>query len=189
MRLFIGLEFSEETKKTLLDIQNDCKPFIKNGNLYTKENFHLTVRYLGKVDDQDISAIKSAVEETAKQTDSFDLVIEGLDVFTKKNRFILWASPQRVDPLIELYNQVEESLLNYAQYRRESQNYTPHITLGRNIRFKKSIIIENVSEQLPQFPPISLSVHHLTLFESTRMNDALYYQPIYRSQLKRKTAD
>ncbi len=51
MRLFIAIPFSEEFKGELLRVQNDMRSNGVRGNFSRAENLHVTVAFLGEVQD------------------------------------------------------------------------------------------------------------------------------------------
>lgn len=186
MRLFIGLELSKDVKTKLLDIQQKCRPTIQSGRFHQSENFHLTIRYLGEVDPQQKVKLEEVIEKAAGNAEEIRFVIDKLNVFVKKNTFILWAGLPFNKTLNDLYFCVEHALLEYTDYEKEFRPFSPHITLGRNIRFKEKMSLEYLPDKLPQFSPFSSSINYLTLFESSNSNGRLNYLPIYRAPLKQK---
>lgn len=186
MRLFIGLELSKDVKMKLLDIQQKCRPSIQSGRFHQSENFHLTIRYIGEVSEQQKVKLEKVIETAAGKTEEIRLVIDKIDAFAKKNTFILWAGSPFNKALDDLYFHVEHALIEYTDYEKEPRSFSPHITLGRNIRFKEEMNLEHLTDNLPHFSPFSSSIHALSLFESSNSNGSLNYLPIYRAPLKQK---
>ena len=47
MRTFIAIELEEETKAQLAEVQAEAEKLCRRGNYTPKENFHLTLHFLG----------------------------------------------------------------------------------------------------------------------------------------------
>ena len=50
MRLFLGLPFEEGAKDRFAQAQGELKKLAEKGNFTTRENFHLTLVFLGEVE-------------------------------------------------------------------------------------------------------------------------------------------
>ena len=51
MRTFIAIELEEETKAQLAEVQAEAEKLCRRGNYTPKENFHLTLHFLGEVQE------------------------------------------------------------------------------------------------------------------------------------------
>lgn len=96
------------------------------------ENLHVTLLFLGEVDDRDIARVCRAVAETAARHPAFPLSVETVGCFPNPRRpRVLWAGVGQGAPeLCALYDALEVPLVELG-YRREERRYTPHLTLGR----------------------------------------------------------
>ena len=54
MRTFIAIELEEETKAQLAEVQAEAEKLCRRGNYTPKENFHLTLHFLGEVQEEDL---------------------------------------------------------------------------------------------------------------------------------------
>ena len=57
MRTFIAIEFDKETKNNISNLQNAIKADCKKGNFTTKDNLHLTLHFLGEIEEDDFTRI------------------------------------------------------------------------------------------------------------------------------------
>lgn len=55
LRTFIAIELEEETKAQLAEVQAEAEKLCRRGNYTPKENFHLTLHFLGEVQEEDRS--------------------------------------------------------------------------------------------------------------------------------------
>ena len=180
MRMFIAIEFEEEIKDYLENMQNVIKENSKKGNFTKKENFHITLRFIGEVNKGDIPLLAAAVDEAAVRNKAFNITINQAGAFPKGNTCIAWAGIENSKELSRLYSSLENALEKQG-FRRDKKGYTPHITLGREVAinsnpklfFQKLIVDKKV-----------ISVTKISLMESKRIGPNLVYSPVHVSSLK-----
>jgi 2'-5' RNA ligase len=97
------------------------------------ETMHVTLLFLGEVDDRELHAVCRAVKEVAATEPPFALRVAGVGAFpTPRRPKIVWAGiTEGAEPLRRLYAALEERMLELGCYRKEERGYTPHLTLGR----------------------------------------------------------
>src|SRR5262249_22298139 len=97
------------------------------------ENMHLTLLFLGEVEQLEVVSICRVVQERARKHAPFTLEAAGLGAFPNLRRpKILWAGiAEGMAELRALHAALEAGLLDLGCYRREDREYTPHLTLGR----------------------------------------------------------
>ena len=171
MRCFIAIEFDDETRKFLVNIQDKLKTTEITGNYSRPDNLHLTIRFLGEVDQYLFKAIKDAMKRVALRHKSFDLNINSIGKFDKGNKSIVWAGLERSQDLVELYNDMDEEL-RAIMPALNKEKYSPHITLIREAgpKDKVSRFISDMGDNNHRF-----TVSGISLMESTRINGQLTY--------------
>jgi len=132
MRLFLSINLNpqvrEEVAKELPTIQRYFK-----GKFVPKENWHVTMLFLGEVDDHLIPQLEEAMDTAAKKANPFSLYIEGIGAFpSAKKPNILWAGVKGdLDPLQRLYDDLLQELKKTPIPFDAKPKYTPHLTLAR----------------------------------------------------------
>ncbi len=98
-----------------------------------RENLHVTLLFLGEVDERDLPAVCKAVADVAGRTLAFPMSVERASCFGSPRRpRTLWAGVgEGTQALCTLHDALEPPLMELGCYRREDRQYTPHITLGR----------------------------------------------------------
>jgi 2'-5' RNA ligase len=93
------------------------------------ENYHVTLRFIGDVDDRTAHEAAYALEGVARQ--ALDLRIEGLSSFggNKPRALVATVAPTR--QLLELQAEHERLMQRVVGLEPEGRKYTPHVTLAR----------------------------------------------------------
>jgi len=96
------------------------------------ERIHLTVKFLGDMDDGNVPAIHALLTETAAATGPFRLAVGGLGVFPSvKNPRVLWMGITGDTPaLVDFARQLDTALTTLG-FAAESRPFRAHLTLGR----------------------------------------------------------
>lgn len=125
IRLFVGLALPDHHRQHLSVLGGG----IEGARWVSPANLHLTLRFIGEVDEDVAEALAAALEQVAVQP--FELRIKGLGVFGHPPH-ALWAGVEDVPKgaLATLAAQVE-SVLVRGGLEPEHRKFTPHITLAR----------------------------------------------------------
>ena len=85
MRLFISINFTEDILEMLYDLREELRRQAVSGNFSRKDNFHLTLAFLGEVPESKIPNIRRAMETSV--INSFLLEIYNIGKFKKRKDF------------------------------------------------------------------------------------------------------
>ena len=137
MRLFISVNPDEETKEKLFLIRSELKEKISKKYPYNikwenKDNFHLTLFFIGETDEKMKPEIISALQKV-KIKDTDEIVLKGvsIDAFPSlKNPRVLFVSLDDESGIInKLYSKIADALDNLGF--KPDKKFHSHITLGR----------------------------------------------------------
>lgn len=170
MRVFFAIEFDEPIKEYLYEIQNELREHCRGGNYTHKENFHLTLRFMGEQDQKQIEQLKAVLDNTAREMKEFQLWLGKPGCFDRGSKKIIWLGLQKSGELQALYNRLEEQLQS-SGYPKEGRLYRPHITLVRETR--SDDFNETASKIKTRGFPVR--VKFISLMESTRIDNKLTY--------------
>jgi len=175
MRTFIGIEIPFEAKRRIYDFE---QKILKGQKIKMVElnNLHITLRFLGEVQEKDIEQLKKSLLSAVKQQ-PFMVSIKNVDGFpdTNQARTIYLSIDKGKEEIVRLYKEIENAI--GSQWRKEKKEYIPHITIARvrkgriNIRGKKF-----------SYPPFS--IEHFTLFKSELKKTGPEYTIIQRFKLR-----
>jgi 2'-5' RNA ligase len=133
LRTFIALDLGPAIRERLVSLQENFESQASGVKWVEPENLHVTLLFLGEVDNREIPAVCRAVDEVAQTLPPFVLSVEGVGCFPNPRRpRVLWVGIGAGAELVTaLHDLLEPPLLDLGCYRREQRKYTPHVTLGR----------------------------------------------------------
>jgi len=179
MRVFFAIEFEEGLKEYLFSIQDEIRQHCRTGNFTSKENFHITLQFIGEQSQSQTEQLIAVLKETASDLSAFELRLNKVGKFDKGNRKILWVGLQKSQELEALYSRLESVMVEHG-YEKESRGFSPHITLAREMRLDsfEGIANKKILDNL------TIKVKSISLMESKRIDNKLCYVPIARAELQ-----
>jgi 2'-5' RNA ligase len=123
-RLFTGLEIPAELGEALSLLRGG----LPGARWIDPENYHLTLRFIGDVDDDVAQEVASVLGRVRRK--GFELRLDGLSSFgSKKPRAVVAAvAPQ---PAVMELQADQERLMQRVGLEPEGRKYKPHVTLAR----------------------------------------------------------
>lgn len=180
MRTFIAVELDDQIKNYIYDKQEVVRTNSKRGNFSRKENFHLTLRFIGESSIEEIEDIKRAINETVKSNRPFNITLGKLGCFPRGTKKIIWIGINNgYNELNKLFGKLENNLEKQG-FEREKRGLKPHITIAREVRLLKDF--KEICEEI-QIQDKIIPVTKISLMESTRVDEKLTYRPIYTKNL------
>lgn len=150
IRTFIGIEPSKQVRDRLVALQENFARFDKEVKWVEPENLHVTLLFLGEVNDRDLLDVCRAVSTVTREFPAFRMSIEKTGCFPNLRRpRVLWAGVEEGQAeVMALHGALEQPLFDLGCYRREERIYTPHVTLGR---IKGDSPVEPLTEGLTRY--------------------------------------
>lgn len=124
IRLFAALSLPDSVAQSLLAMEAG----VPGSKWRTRAQLHLTLRFMGEVDEVVAGAIDDALATISAP--AFSLQLKGVGEFGGPRPHTLWAGVPGNDALLHLQRKIE-SALQRAGLEPERRKYTPHITLAR----------------------------------------------------------
>ena len=133
-RLFIAVTVPEEVKTEIEKTQATLRRALpKEGVRWTKrEQFHLTLKFLGNVDAQRVEPLTDAVRAACQGFAALELRAERVGFFPDlRSPRVVWAGvSDRQDQLPLLQRAIETAMRDFTAEESKEQ-FTGHVTLGR----------------------------------------------------------
>lgn len=124
MRCFVAIPLPEPVRDALAALQEG----LPVGRPTPYDNLHLTLAFLGDLQDADLLAIHEALGGVRGAP--FRAEFDGLDLFGGRQPKILFAGVRRCEPLMDLHASIR-SKLSGAGHALPRERYRPHVTLAR----------------------------------------------------------
>ncbi len=179
MRVFIAINLENSVKKYIKNIQEYLKENSKKGSFSNEDNFHITLKFIGEIEQSDIEDLCCAIDETCYSFRNFKISLNTLGFFSNYNKSTAWVGVNESKELKLIYSKLEKNTQKYG-FSNSRQKFTPHITIARQIELKKSR--EEIKNDI--LAKCEIHVKSIELMESKREGSRLIYLPIYTSKLK-----
>ncbi len=127
MRVFISINIPENIRKEIVKIQNSLPEFI--GKKTESENLHLTLKFLGDVDEDKIEEIKDNLRRI--KIGKFETNIDEIGFFDNSEsrfhskRLIIWLHLKNCE---KLQKEVDEVLHGFFE---KEKRFMSHLTIAR----------------------------------------------------------
>ena len=132
MRSFIAIKLSDEIKENINKFVYRLKETNADVKWIETDNLHLTLKFLGEIEDKLIEEIKKEVENVIRNFSKFEISLQNTGKFPERGKArVIWIGIKKGDKNItDLISNTENSLVRFG-FKKESRNLTPHITIGR----------------------------------------------------------
>jgi 2'-5' RNA ligase len=176
MRCFIALDLEKEFVKEIVSIQNKIrKQNLFLGKFTESENLHLTLKFLGDIDDGKIEEVKEKLKKIKFL--GFNVEFGEVGVFSKSFPKIVWVKlngvgiwnlQKQIDDKLNGLFDVEEIFMGHITIARIKKNHDKRELLN----YLKSIKPKNLSFNVKEF-----SLKKSELFpEGPRYEDLICYE-------------
>jgi 2'-5' RNA ligase len=132
IRSFIAIPLSADVRRNAVRLIERLRQEGDGIKWVPTDNLHLTLKFLGEVDNTAVPAVCNVLHRVAGQCDPFELVFAGTGGFPDTERpRVLWAGIQDDSgSLCRIVGQLETDLAGLG-FKPEPRDYRPHLTLGR----------------------------------------------------------
>ncbi len=137
LRLFIALNLPEDLKKKINYEVNQLRPLFKFPIRFSaKENWHITLTFLGYEPEEAIAGIMAAMKKTAADFKPLTVQFENLSYGPKDTSSVrmIWlnGTKETSRALAALKASLEDNLIdNQVNFKGENRPFETHLTLAR----------------------------------------------------------
>ena len=186
MRLFIAIELPQEIREELARIQSHLKYSAADVKWVEKENIHLTLKFLGEVQEEKIEKIRSVLDGIAGGARPFKLSLKDIGAFPKiEYPRVIWVGLDKGTAESEgLAAKLDEELSKIG-FEKEARPFSVHLTIGRVRSSKNKDALKKTiaSYSLQPAPPAPQEVNSIILFKSTLTQKGPIYSKLHESRL------
>lgn len=182
MRCFITFEFDKITKEKIYEVQSKIKENSHKGRFKYIDNFHLTLKFLGEVDDNKIKLIYQDLNTRVKGFKPINISLNGIDCFGKGNiiKTIYLKCNGEVDEINKIAKIVDEVAKIYG-FKSENR-FTPHVTIAQEVNLKTTF--EELKNRIDEYNIDGIVFDKLTIMKSEQISGKRIYTPIYSIPLR-----
>ncbi|HEV7675678.1 MAG TPA: RNA 2',3'-cyclic phosphodiesterase [Candidatus Angelobacter sp.] len=129
MRIFIALDIPAEIRARLREYMERARLLAPEARWARVEGLHVTLKFVGHVDDGVVQQIKSALASI--KAAPFEVKFAGIGFFPNpKAARVFWAGVDGGENLPRLASTIDAALEKLG-FPRETKPYHPHLTLAR----------------------------------------------------------
>lgn len=128
VRAFLALELTKEIRDRLKVAQDTLRTSLARMTFVAPENIHITVKFLGEVDDRLLPRVFEAVKQISVAP--FPVTVGNVTLNNPKRPFTVWCSIDDAGKCSEVFRIADERLAPLG-FARETRRFTPHATLAR----------------------------------------------------------
>lgn len=162
-RLFVAVDVPDDLRDRIeREVVDPLRPEVPDARWTRPEGRHLTLKFLGNVDEERVEELSGLLERAASGHAPFEAGFAALGGFPNVRRpRVLWVGVgEGAEPMAELAGSVDEAVSELG-FDREKRPFHGHLTLAR---FKRPGPIGELPE-VP-VPDERFAVDEIVLFES-----------------------
>jgi 2'-5' RNA ligase len=132
MRTFIAVDIPQEVKQKIDAVSASLKKYGGRVSWVRAANLHLTMKFLGEIDDGLLPGLKRALEERLSGSSRFQFTLKNLGAFPNFRRpRVIWIGiDSGVRELTDLAVRVDEATGSLG-FEKETRPFSAHLTIAR----------------------------------------------------------
>jgi 2'-5' RNA ligase len=132
IRSFLAFELPPKIRETLSAVSRDARTLPLSVRWVRIVNIHLTVVFMGSVQEDQIGSIAEAARHVCHGYAPFRIHLKGAGVFgSRRNPRVLWVGLEGdMDRMSVLRDDLQKNLAPFG-IEEENRPFRPHLTLGR----------------------------------------------------------
>jgi 2'-5' RNA ligase len=176
MRTFITLEFDSETKKKIADVQAHIKHNSESGRFKYTDNFHLTLKFLGEVENSKVNLMYEDLAARLEGAKGFNINLNGIGAFGAGEVIgtIYLNIEGEVSELINLARIVDEAAVKHGF--KSDRSYTPHVTIAQQV--KLNIPFDKLRQETGSIMFNNIFIDKVVIMKSEQIGKKRVYTPI-----------
>ena len=177
MKIFYAIDPDEKIKRQIKYYAEKLSKYLKAGRMIDPFNYHITLEYVGNIDDVRSVAYIEVLKRAAADIEQSEIVLKGVSSFVKKKRELIYLNVDGNEEISKLKKNISIDLGS------KEKSFLPHITLYRDAVFKDGFSIESISDII-EHKEIRFIAKDAVLMESTLINGKIVYMILYDQKFK-----
>ncbi len=182
-RLFAAIKIHPSTR--FISVLNEFSSSLRHERIkwVEPENMHLTLKFFGETDEEQIPAINLAVQTAVSQSKPFILKISNTGIFgSRYDPKVIWFGIEKHPELDTLAKNIFAELQKCG-WQPDRQNFIPHLTIGRIKELKDKPLFQKI---ISNFSTLEIQIENVTeiiLYESILRRDGPQYVNVFSAKL------
>jgi 2'-5' RNA ligase len=187
IRAFIAVNLPDDVHASISEAQVRLKrAHIGVKVSWTKiDNIHLTLQFLGYVEEEAIDRIKAALESVACQHGGFSVSVQGAGAFpNERSPRVLWVGCEDAEGKLRGLARAVKSATQPLGFEPEHREFSAHLTLGRIKQPRADVALTRALDSIKNQAFGTLRVAAIHLFESKLHPEGSIYTKLSSHALK-----
>lgn len=170
-RIFIAINLPLEIKEKLASYSKKWPELGSAVKWVKKENLHITLFFLGYLNEEQIAKVCEIVREAVKRCKPFSIALKKVSYGPNQKMppRLIWAQSEKSKELLNIQNNLKKSFLESSisfLKEKEDRDFIPHITLGRVKSFQWQRIEPEERPEIDEDIDLSFEVNSIEIMES-----------------------
>lgn len=184
-RIFLAVDIDEVVRRQVILLQRALADVAEDVKWVEPDNLHVTLLFLGEVDDRDLANLCRIVTKVSANTQMFPATVAGVGAFpTLRRPKTLWAGlTEGAAELQSLHAALVPPILDLGAFRQEERAYTPHLTLGRVNGDAAEAVLAKELPNHSSWRAGRTAIQRVTIYSSEQRKTGPAYTVIGRAEL------
>lgn len=185
IRTFVALEVSKDVRSRTHRMIGRLRQSGAAANWVEPENLHLTLNFLGDVDDRRVNEVCQAAKEVARNHEPFEVKLRGVDAFPRLQApRVMWAGVEVGGEQVEQLQRELTTAFRDLGFPKERGKFVPHLTIGRLRRGKSANeSLRSLLAKHHDFDAGTALIEEMVVFSSLLESGSPIYTPLSRMTL------
>jgi len=184
IRAFIAIELPEEIIAFIRKIQEGLRSYGFKARWVRPENIHLTLKFLGDINKEDIKKAGDAIINAASENASMSLGAKGIGFFpgVKRSRVIWTGIAGQTRELADLQKTLDGKL-DTVGFPKEKRPFKGHLTIARIKRKIDARRLIDAMKEFGRFESKTFIANEVVLFKSELKPSGAVYRKLMSATL------
>ncbi|MFH0844292.1 MAG: RNA 2',3'-cyclic phosphodiesterase [Pseudomonadota bacterium] len=168
IRSFLAFELPPEIKRIVAEVSVGFKRSNLDVRWVKTENIHLTVVFLGQIEQDHLEAMEMEIQKACIKYGHFEMSLKGTGCFpNKRNPRVLWIGLHGDLVRMGYFRDALQDALSPFGVKGEKRSFRPHLTLGRfRTPDKRYSILDDLLSRHEDLSSPVFQLNELILFRS-----------------------
>jgi RNA 2',3'-cyclic 3'-phosphodiesterase len=182
-RLFAAIKIHPSDR--YISIFNEISSSLRHERIKWVEpdNMHLTLKFFGETDEEQIPAINLALANAVAKSKPFSFKIANTGIFgSHYDPKVIWFGIEKQSELDSLAKNIF-SELGKSGWQPDRQNFVPHLTIGRIKEIKDKPLFQQIMSKYNTLEIQVENVVEIVLYESILLREGPVYKKVFSFKL------